>query len=153
MTNLPSHPSCLLQIDPETGKHFTNLFDFIPMENWMLDTLHLLLRCVDRLVHTMVLLFLRLEVPMESDLIKQVNVVNKILAPYVGRLMRKRHTSFQPPDEHGSLWKISHVNSTGYRLLLKEFKYDAVLPGKGQSTLRYQEAWRFQGYLQNDQPA
>ena len=47
MTNLLSHPSCLLQIDPETGKHFTNLFEFIPMDHWILDTLHLLLRCVD----------------------------------------------------------------------------------------------------------
>ena len=63
----------------------------------MLDTLHLLLRCVDRLVHTMVILFLDIACPGEKDPDKQLLFVNKKLAPYIGKLTKKVRTSFQPP--------------------------------------------------------
>ena len=82
-------------VDPTTGQHFKNLFMFIPRDQVVLDTLHLLLRCVDRLVHTVVLLFLELTGTSEAEPEKQLLHVNKALAPYIAKITKKARITFQ----------------------------------------------------------
>jgi len=129
-------------VDPATGQHYKNLFQFIKREHCMLDTLHLLLRCVDRLVHTMVILYLDVACPTEKNPDKQLLFVNKHLAPYVAKITKKARASFQPPGERGSLWKLSHQSGTIYRLLLDQFKYADVLPhGSTAVAALHQATW------------
>ena len=137
--------NCLLhvfQVDPTTGQHFKNLFEFIPRDHVVLDTLHLLLRCVDRLVHTIALLYLQVTAPSEADPNKQLLAVNKGLAPYIAKITKKVRITFQPPGERGSLWKLSRVSGTMYRVLLKEFKYAVALPDAPPAEMAlHQGAW------------
>ena len=129
-------------MDPATGQHYKNLFQFIKREHCMLDTLHLLLRCVDRLVHTMVILYLDVACPTEKNPDKQLLFVNKHLAQYVAKITKKARASFQPPGERGSLWKLSHQSGTIYRLLLDQFKYADVLPhGSDAVAALHQATW------------
>ena len=129
-------------MDPTTGQHFKNLFEFIPRGQVVLDTLHLLLRCVDRLVHTLALLYLQVTAPSQSDPNKQLLAVNKGLAPYIAKITKKVRITFQPPGDRGSLWKLSRVSGTMYRVLLKEFKYAVALPDAPPAEMaQHQAAW------------
>ena len=137
------------EINASTGQHRKNLLPFIPRDRCILDTLHLLLRCVHRLIHGMAVYCLRVlgpNVDKESD---QAEVLNKSLAKGFAEITKKNRTSLQPPNARGSLWKINRVNGSDYRLLLKKFNLARCLELGGASTSarnneltkRYQKAW------------
>lgn len=76
------------------GQKRKNLFGFIPRTRYRIDVLHMLLRCVDRFIHTAALLVLRLCAPtLDTDNHKK-EWLNKHLAPEFARLARKTNVQF-----------------------------------------------------------
>ena len=137
-------------ITKKTGQHFKNLFAFIPRTRCMIDTLHLLLRCVDRLVHTTALLWLDIFRPLVSKDDSKSSHLNCHLAPVVAKAMGKGRVSFSAPagGSQGSVWTVSGVSGTAYRKLLKNFKFKDIIPSdhdltKPQADLleRHQKMW------------
>jgi hypothetical protein len=130
------------EIDPTTGQIAKNLWYFIPRDRCVLDTLHLLLRVVDRMVHIMCQHILRVLAPMEDKDDKKAIVLNQKLGPYISTLTKRQGTTFQPPGDRGSLWKLTHMNGTDYRRILNKFEYKEVIPDNtGALTQRHQKAW------------
>jgi hypothetical protein len=129
----------------DTGQAYKNLFRFIPRARVMIDTLHLLLRCVDRLVHLAAILCINL---LGSDLDndkKKTALLNETLAPVLGKVMRRNRVQFTAPEGSKTLWSLSRVNGTGYRRLLHKkdgFKFKDVLGEVEVDYVQgYQTAW------------
>ena len=109
------------------GQSKTNLFPFIPREQCVIDTLHLLLRCMDRLIHVACTVILQVLGPTITNEEKQAEFLNKTLGPVFGKVMRKNRVSFSPPGGRVVIWKLNRVNGVGYRRLLNEFKFEDVI--------------------------
>jgi hypothetical protein len=129
-------------IDPTTGQVTKNLFPFIPRDRCIIDTLHLLLRVVDRMVHIMCQHVLRIFAKNEDKDDKKASILNARLGPELSKLTRRRTTTFQPPGDRGSLWKLTRMNGTDYRHILQKFDYSKVVGQKEPDlTKRHQESW------------
>jgi hypothetical protein len=129
-------------VDAETGQARKNLVPFIPRDRCVIDLLHLLLRCTDRLVHTAAVLCLRAHGEDADTDDKQLAVLNKVLAPKMAAAMSKSHISFSAPDGRANLWSLTRVNGSAYRKLLANFKFKAMLNGKlPDLEVPYQTCW------------
>ena len=132
------------------GQVMKNLFHFIPKERVILDTLHLLLRCTERLVHSAILLFLQLlGTNLDKDE-KKLLLLNKTVAPIFARASGKGRVSFSPPTSGGkTMWTLTTANGTMYRKLLEKFKFMDVIKNAKQQLSdhnkalvdRYQACW------------
>jgi hypothetical protein len=129
-------------VDNATGQAYKNLLPFIPRKRCVIDLLHLLLRCTDRLVHTAVMLCLRAHGANEDDDDKKLLLVNKELAPVMGAAMGKANVSFSKPEGGKTLWSLTRINGSAYRKLLEFFKFKNFLGDKCPNLCKaYQKSW------------
>lgn len=125
----------------ETGQPRKNLFPFIPRDRWRLDVLHLLLRCMDRFVHSAALLYLRIEGPTVSDRDKQLSLLNRELGPSLARAAGQQCIRFAPISNTSNLWSLTRVTGDGYRRILSNFKFQHILPSAPEAAARHQRTW------------
>jgi hypothetical protein len=124
------------------GQIAKDLWPFIPRTRCVIDTLHLLLRIVDRMVHIMCQHVLRIKAKDVVKDDKKASILNSQLGPYISRLTRRRCTTFQPPGDRGSLWKLTRMNGSDYRKILRNFVYTKVVGNaEPELTRRHQTAW------------
>ena len=135
----------------QTGQARSNMFPFIDRDHCVLDVLHLLLRCMDRLVHVACTVVLNVLGVGVVDQTKQAALLNETLGPVMGKVMRKKKVTFNPPAGQTTLWTLNRVTGVGYRRLLHGFKFEKVMEAPSQKKRlsrankefikRYQDAW------------
>ena len=136
-------------IDEDTGQARKNLFGFIPRDHCVIDVLHLLLRCMDRMVHVACNVVLQVFAPNVTNEAKQKEFLDTYLGPVFAKAMQKGRVQFNPPAGSTTLWTLNRINGVGYRRLLDNFRFEDVrarvktrLTTKQASFVkRYQGAW------------
>ena len=103
------------------------------------------MRCVDRFIHLAAILTLRVLGPDVHDESKQLNLLNRTLAPVMGKVTGKNRTAFVAPSSRSGLWKLNQINGAAYKKLLNGFKFKSV-PGlvaadRDDIHHTYQSAW------------
>ena len=140
-------------IDSSNGQVRKNLFFFIPKDHVILDTLHLLMRCVERLVDQAIRVLLETLRPDLSTPETKLEFINKYLAPTFATAMGKGRIHCTSPKGSSTLWGIAHGTGVTYKKLLQFFKFSDIItrhnfkltPRNRTLLERHQECWK--GFL------
>ena len=127
--------------DPDLGQRCKNLFPFIPRDRCRIDVLHMLLRCMDRFIHTAAQLYLRAWAPQAGKDEDKLRVLNRGLAVDLSKVAGQ-NVSFAEKTASTTTWKLTRVTGNGYKLILEKFKFAQSLPKDFENDVEvYQDVW------------
>ena len=127
--------------DESTGQPRKNLFPFIERTRCRVDVLHLLLRCMDRFIHTTALLFLRELAPKLAKDEHKLEFLNKKLAPAIGASAGRASITI---IKQSNMYKLTRCTGDNYRSLLRTFKFANHLPPTASArkeAVLHQQMW------------